>query len=79
MSGKTICHKEVTVKVGPKGRVAIIPLGWRLIKDDLCCKGDMFANTVTTIFQTVETDDIGMPSDTFDALIRKKLYGKEQG
>ncbi|EKD89687.1 MAG: hypothetical protein ACD_33C00005G0002 [uncultured bacterium] len=60
-----------TIKVGPKGRVATIPDDWYLVKTGICIAGDMFANTTSGKFQLVESDDIGMSSDSFDALIRK--------
>jgi len=61
-----------TIKVGPKQRLAVIPDEWELVTDGVCIAGDMFANTTNGKFQLVETDDVGIPSDEFDALIRKK-------
>lgn len=63
----------VTVKVGLKGRVATIPDKWNLVAEGVCCKGDMFANTISGKFQLVESEDVGMPSEDFDALIRREL------
>ena len=59
------------IKVGPRGRLATIPDGWKRVENGLCKKEDMFANTVTGKFQNVEWDDIGCDCKDFDLLIRK--------
>ena len=61
------------MKVGPKGRHAIIPKGWERVTEGVCRKGDMYAHTVSGKFCVVEEDDIGMPTDAFDCLIRKSF------
>lgn len=49
-----------------------LPKGWVQVKKGVCKQGDKFWNLQTHEWTTVETDDIGMECDTFDALIRKE-------
>jgi len=59
------------VKVGPKGRIATIPDGWYQVLSGKCQPNDQYADTTTALFCPVDTDDIDLPFDTFDCLIRK--------
>ena len=59
------------VKVGPRGRHATIPDGWSRVTDGDCRANDFFADTRTGRFRPAESDDIGLPADSFDCLIRK--------
>lgn len=70
------------VHVGRRSRIAVIPEGWRRITAGICLAGDMFAHTVTAKWHLVDEEDIGMPADSFDALIRinssKMLLNKDE-
>ena len=62
------------VKVGPKGRIAIIPDGWERVLHGKCRHGDMYADTVTAKFHKVESEDTLLKWEDFDCLIRKSYF-----
>lgn len=62
------------VKIGPKQKHLKVPNGFFVVQNGFCLKDDMFAyvgNPNSPFWHTVEKDDIGMPYDSFDCLIRK--------
>jgi hypothetical protein len=64
----------VTVKLGHKGKHVQVPEGYRLVTQGVCQAGDMFGNNLSMCWSIVESDDIGLPFETFDALIRKTEF-----
>lgn len=64
------------VKVGQKKKHMKIPEGWEQVKEGDCERWDRFADLSSFHFKRVEEDDIGMPFDFFDCLIRQKAEGK---
>lgn len=58
------------VKVGVKGRHVSIPAGFVRVVDGLCVEGDLFYDLHNLRFVSVESDDVGMPWDSFDLLVR---------
>lgn len=73
--------RTLTVKVGPENDYVIIPYEWELVKSGECKEGDMYCDTSSLQWSLVEEDDLGMPFDSFDALIRlsdPKLQKKRQ-
>lgn len=65
--------KPAKVKVGPKGRVAVVPDGWHEVTQGITQPGDMFASTVTGEFQLTDEFDAGSPAYAYDCLIRKTV------
>jgi len=61
-------------KVGPKGRHANIPDDYEVVTSGNAQKGDSFIETQNGNPRPCEEDDIGMPFDTFDCLIRFKPF-----
>jgi hypothetical protein len=61
------------IRVGPKGRHVNIPEGWYRITSGTCISRDQFADTRSGRFRPVESEDLDMPADSFDCLIRKTL------
>ena len=59
------------VKVGPKGRIAIIPEVWIQVTSGNCKENDRYADTTTARFVPVDKEDIGLPYNSFDCLIRE--------
>jgi len=59
------------LKMGIKQRHVTIPEGWSKVTSGVCTVGDMFCRTDTHKFMAVEADDVNMPWDSFDLLIRK--------
>jgi uncharacterized membrane protein len=59
------------VKIGTKGKHMEIPDGWFQVTEGECEEYDMFANVQTFKWNHVESDDVKMPANTFDCLIRK--------
>lgn len=67
------------VKVGPKEKHVKIPEGWRQVTAGECKKGDRYADLLRYAFLKVEEEDLGMPADSFDCLIREiSHHNKEQ-
>ncbi len=62
------------VKIGPKGRHMKVPYGYKIVTSGICEDGDMFANGLTYTWSSVEHDDINMPCDSFECLIRKMAF-----
>ena len=65
------------VKVGPKGKHMTIPKGWRQVFEGECKKGDCYADLLRYAFLKVEEDDLGMPADSYDCLIRRISHHNE--
>lgn len=59
-----------TFKVGDKQRHITIPEGQFRVTSGNAQEGDCFCNLQTLRFERCDKDDIGMPYDTFDLLIR---------
>lgn len=57
---------------GDRQKHVIIPDGWHIVEDgeSLVQKHDRFFNLLTVQFQTVEADDLDMPSKYVSLLIR---------
>jgi hypothetical protein len=60
------------IRVGLKGRVVTIPEGHVRVTEGLVKKGDMYANVYSGKLFEVEWDDLDLPVDTFDCLVRKQ-------
>lgn len=61
-------------KVGTKGRHAKIPEGYEIVESGNAQKGDKFIHVESGTPWPCEDDDIGMPFDSFDCLIRPKPF-----
>lgn len=67
------------VKVGLKGKYMKIPEGWYRVTEGACKKWDKFADLSCFCFRYVEDDDLDMPADTFDCLIRENDSPRTKG
>ena len=67
---------QVTFKVGPKNRHVTIPQGWHRVMEGVVKEFDKFASTDTLQFHLVEEDDIGLPFDFFDLIIREDVTNR---
>jgi len=64
-------NKTRTIKVGVKKRHLTIPDGWSLVTEGYCQKYDKYADLWKICFNYVDDDDIGVPVEHFDFLIRE--------
>ena len=63
---------DAKIRVGTKGRIVTIPEGYRRVREGVAVDGDMFANVFSGKLYPVEHDDINLPVEAFECLVRKK-------
>lgn len=67
------------LKVGPKQKHLAVKEGYKLVTEGNIEKDDLVANIYEALWEHVDAEDIGLPFDVYDFVIRKISFWQSLG